>query len=131
MIWSSMWSQNSHSISVSGTWTVAGCCLTRIRGGEGIGTWHAFSFLSSEKLINLGMVYERVAVPIEMLAPTMGRKAEFAGAASSNLRQGASSYLTRHLLSVVMQARLPRNCARSGPGSLPIYSGDYWYPQPY
>jgi hypothetical protein len=53
---------DSHSISVTGTWIVPAARIDK--GGEGIGT-RALSFLSSQKLINLRMVHEGVAVPIE------------------------------------------------------------------
>ena len=109
---------DSHSISVSGTWTVP---ASGIKGGEGIGT-HAFSFLSSEKLINLRMVYERVAVPIEC-RPYDGQlscRAQFQSPSRQRYTFGISYQSDGK---AAPQLRIDSDQAFAGS------SGDYWYPQ--
>jgi hypothetical protein len=110
---------DSHSISVTGTWTIPDARIDK--GGERVGT-RALSFLSSEKLVGLRMVYEGVNVPIEC-RPDDGQlscKAQF----KSRSRDSYTFSISYHSDGkAAPQLRIDSDQAFAGS------SGDYWYPQ--
>jgi hypothetical protein len=109
----------SHSISVAGTWTIP-AVETQEDPDEG-GT-RSVSFLSSDKLLKLRMLYEGMTVPVEC-HPDDGQlkcKAHFKSPSRDRYKFSLSYESDGK---AAPQLRIDPDLAFAGS------SGDYWYPQ--
>jgi hypothetical protein len=110
---------DSHSIRVGGTWTIP---AAEVQNPPAKGGMRTISFVSSEKLLNLRMIYQGTTVPVEC-HPDDGQlscQAHFKSPIR-DVYKFSISYESDG--KAVSQLRIDSDQAFAGS------SGDYWYPQ--